>query len=250
MGLLSPVSFIVHILLQRTSKAFTLSVLLLGTWRLMNWIAQNDEGVGGGGAIMTPVFLGLPCGRPKTVCLFILSDKFWKEIVLVLKRTVVKLSSQSYSRKNNNSSFHFWTPFPQPSSETWPVLRKARILLFKLLYYSQCLFFRLGESSSHAGDEATYPEEECDVHFQPIVQLPDKVDLITGEEEEIPTFVGRGKLYRFDTELRQWKERGVGDMKIMHSHETDVFRIVMRRDQIHKVLALLRDKIIIILTYL
>eukprot|EP00057_Strongylocentrotus_purpuratus_P015333 XP_011669807.1 PREDICTED: E3 SUMO-protein ligase RanBP2 isoform X4 [Strongylocentrotus purpuratus] len=81
------------------------------------------------------------------------------------------------------------------------------------------------------------PEEERDIHFQPIVKLPDNVDIVTGEEHEVAAFVGRGKLYRFDGGVRQWKERGVGDMKIMKEEETDVYRIVMRRDQIHKVCA-------------
>ena len=79
------------------------------------------------------------------------------------------------------------------------------------------------------------PEEERDIQFQPIVKLPDNVDLVTGEEQEVAEFVGRGKLYRFDGGLRQWKERGVGDMKIMREEDKEVYRIVMRRDQIHKV---------------
>ena len=80
------------------------------------------------------------------------------------------------------------------------------------------------------------PEEERDIHFQPIVKLPDNVDIVTGEEQEVAVFVGRGKLYRFDGGVRQWKERGVGDMKIMKEEETDVYAYRrMRRDQIHKV---------------
>ncbi|XP_030837727.1 ran-specific GTPase-activating protein [Strongylocentrotus purpuratus] len=90
--------------------------------------------------------------------------------------------------------------------------------------------------SSKVGGEVN-PEEEREFHFHPIVKLPDNVDIITGEEQEVAVFLGRGKLYRFDGGVRQWKERGVGDMKIMKEEETDVYRIVMRRDQIHKVCA-------------
>ncbi|XP_072180133.1 E3 SUMO-protein ligase RanBP2-like [Diadema setosum] len=81
------------------------------------------------------------------------------------------------------------------------------------------------------------PEEERDIHFNPIVQLPEKVDLVTGEEGEVAVFSARGKLYRFHSASRSWKERGVGEIKIMHAPEPDAYRVVMRRDQVYKVCA-------------
>jgi hypothetical protein len=61
-------------------------------------------------------------------------------------------------------------------------------------------------------------EESPDIHFEPIVQLPEVVDLKTGEEEEEKLFCQRAKLYRFDN--GQWKERGVGEMKILRNENT------------------------------
>lgn len=56
------------------------------------------------------------------------------------------------------------------------------------------------------------------IHFEPIVQLPECVDLKTGEEDEEEMFRQRAKLYRF--EVSEWKERGVGDIKILKNKIT------------------------------
>lgn len=71
-------------------------------------------------------------------------------------------------------------------------------------------------------DESTDNEEAEDegdnIHFEPIVQLPDYIDVKTGEEDEEEMFRQRAKLYRWDGV--EWKERGVGDMKILKSNIT------------------------------
>lgn len=41
--------------------------------------------------------------------------------------------------------------------------------------------------------------------------------------------------FRFDPEVKQWKERGIGDMKILKHPQRNTFRILLRREQIHKV---------------
>lgn len=56
------------------------------------------------------------------------------------------------------------------------------------------------------------------IHFEPIVQLPECVDLKTGEEDEDEMFRQRAKIYRY--EGTEWKERGVGDMKILKNKLT------------------------------
>ena len=83
------------------------------------------------------------------------------------------------------------------------------------------------------GDESYNPEAETDVQFKPLVSLP-KVKVKTGEEDEEILFSHRAKLYRFDSTVKQWKERGVGDIKILHSRSTSKTRVLMRRDQILK----------------
>ena len=48
-------------------------------------------------------------------------------------------------------------------------------------------------------------------------------------------FPSRAKLYRFD--VTEWKERGVGDVKLMKNRVTQNVRLVMRRDKTHKICA-------------
>uniref|UniRef100_UPI00398E5AB3 E3 SUMO-protein ligase RanBP2 isoform X2 n=1 Tax=Pristiophorus japonicus TaxID=55135 RepID=UPI00398E5AB3 len=81
-------------------------------------------------------------------------------------------------------------------------------------------------------------EEEKDVqHFEPLIPLPDLIDVSTGEENEQVIFCHRAKLYRYDKEVSQWKERGIGDLKILQNYDSKKVRIVMRRDQVLKICA-------------
>ena len=41
-----------------------------------------------------------------------------------------------------------------------------------------------------------------------------------GEEEEKAIFAYRAKLFRFDGDANQWKEKGLGEMKILWHKET------------------------------
>lgn len=73
--------------------------------------------------------------------------------------------------------------------------------------------------------------------FKPIVPLPDEVPVTTGEENETVLFCQRAKLYRYDASTKEWKERGVGSLKILFNPDTKKIRILMRRDQVHKICA-------------
>ena len=93
------------------------------------------------------------------------------------------------------------------------------------------------KQSSEAGedDHNVSLEHEPDVYFKPVVSLPEAVSLTTGEEEEAVLFSHRAKLFRFDTATKQWKERGLGDMKILKNCATGKIRLLMRREQILKI---------------
>ena len=52
----------------------------------------------------------------------------------------------------------------------------------------------------------------------------------TGEEEEEVVLTERCKLFRWDDS--QWKERGIGDMKILRHVITGKSRLLMRREQV------------------
>ncbi|XP_068535431.1 ranBP2-like and GRIP domain-containing protein 4 isoform X3 [Anas acuta] len=88
------------------------------------------------------------------------------------------------------------------------------------------------EGGSTLGDE-----NDDGPHFDPVVPLPDKVEVKTGEEDEEELFCNRAKLFRFDAECKEWKERGVGNVKILQHKVSGKFRLVMRRDQVLKICA-------------
>lgn len=79
--------------------------------------------------------------------------------------------------------------------------------------------------------------EEPDVEFAPVVHLTEKVDTKTNEELEEQVFKMRAKLFKFDRESREWKERGTGDVRLLKHKENGKTRLVMRRDKTLKVCA-------------
>ncbi|XP_031661549.1 E3 SUMO-protein ligase RanBP2-like [Oncorhynchus kisutch] len=92
------------------------------------------------------------------------------------------------------------------------------------------------EKGAESNNNSTHVEEDEDgPHFEPIVPLPDKVDVKTGEEEEEEMFCNRAKLFRFDAETKEWKERGIGLVKILKHNTSGKVRLLMRREQVLKV---------------
>lgn len=87
---------------------------------------------------------------------------------------------------------------------------------------------------SHIQDGAP---ESPDVHFEPVVHLTEKVETKTNEELEEQTFKMRAKLFKFDRESREWKERGTGDVRLLKHKDNGKTRLVMRRDKTLKVCA-------------
>ncbi|KAH9482411.1 single stranded nucleic acid binding protein [Psilocybe cubensis] len=80
-------------------------------------------------------------------------------------------------------------------------------------------------------------EDEVDVHFEPVIKLTEQVDTKTNEEDEEVLFKMRAKLFRFDADSTEWKERGTGDVRLLSHKETKKVRLVMRRDKTLKVCA-------------
>jgi hypothetical protein len=80
-------------------------------------------------------------------------------------------------------------------------------------------------------------EEEADVEFEPVIRLTEKVESKTNEESEEQVFKMRAKLFKFDRDSREWKERGTGDVRLLKHKENGKTRLVMRRDKTLKVCA-------------
>jgi len=80
-------------------------------------------------------------------------------------------------------------------------------------------------------------DEDPDPQFEPVIRLTEQVDTKTHEEDEDVLFKMRAKLFRFDAESSEWKERGTGDVRLLSHRETKKVRLVMRRDKTLKVCA-------------
>lgn len=81
--------------------------------------------------------------------------------------------------------------------------------------------------------EVVIGSPERDILVKPIVRL-EKVDLSKNEENEKELFKMRAKLYRYfvdEEDGSMWKERGVGDVRILNNTESDTYRVLMRRDK-------------------
>ncbi|KAG5238578.1 RAN BINDING PROTEIN [Salix purpurea] len=90
----------------------------------------------------------------------------------------------------------------------------------------------------HREDEEAPAGEDEDTGAQvaPIVKL-EEVAVSTGEEDEEAILDLKSKLYRFDKDGNQWKERGAGTVKLLKHKESGKVRLVMRQSKTLKICA-------------
>jgi len=91
---------------------------------------------------------------------------------------------------------------------------------------------RRRQSSEGEGDHDEFvPTQE----FAPVIPLPPLVEATMGDENENTLFEQRAKIYRFDAAVKEWKERGVGNIKILQGKDNPgAVRIVMWREKVGK----------------
>jgi hypothetical protein len=89
-------------------------------------------------------------------------------------------------------------------------------------------------ASKKDDEQEADPEEEVKGDWKPLVEMPE-VQVTTGEEDMDCIFKIRAKLYRWADD--QWKERGVGDCKLMRHRENNKVSQIVRQDQTKKVIA-------------
>ncbi|KAL6896684.1 hypothetical protein ACP4OV_007256 [Aristida adscensionis] len=88
-----------------------------------------------------------------------------------------------------------------------------------------------GEAAAAAGED-----EDTGAQVAPIVKL-EEVAVTTGEEDEEVLLDMKAKLYRFDKEGNQWKERGTGTVKLLKHRDTAKVRLLMRQAKTLKICA-------------
>ncbi|XP_075747583.1 E3 SUMO-protein ligase RanBP2-like isoform X1 [Rhipicephalus microplus] len=143
----------------------------------------------------------------------------------LFSKAATGLSFADLAKQQPNTGFGFQGPSPKSGQS---LFSGAGTKLFQ-----SATSRRKSETEDDGADEVA---PSVDIHFEPVVPLPDLVELRTGEEDEEQLFCHRAKLFVFDSQLKQWKERALGDIKILkHKTRPCCFRVVMRRDQVHKV---------------
>jgi len=92
------------------------------------------------------------------------------------------------------------------------------------------------EPAAELTDEQAKEEAERDagLYFEPVVHL-ETIETTNCEEEETEIFKMRCKVFRFDTKEQEWKERGVGDVRLMQHKKTEKIRVLMRQEKTLKV---------------
>ena len=107
------------------------------------------------------------------------------------------------------SCFYFVFTFDSDSSQPFQFAGAGQAL------------FGSARKTDVTGDDDDDVERPPDVEFTPIVSLPE-VEVVTGEEDEQVLFSHRGKCFRFvsNEKERAWKERGVGEVKILKHKQT------------------------------
>lgn len=89
-------------------------------------------------------------------------------------------------------------------------------------------------TANSSGSEVV-EEYEPTAEFKPVIPLPELINVVTGEENELILFEHRAKLLRFDKEANEWKERGLGNMKVLQlKSDPSQVRLLMRREQVLK----------------
>mmetsp|Transcript_24174 Transcript_24174/g.29758 ORF Transcript_24174/g.29758 Transcript_24174/m.29758 type:complete len:220 (-) Transcript_24174:28-687(-) len=86
-------------------------------------------------------------------------------------------------------------------------------------------------------------EEESTATFEPVVKL-EEVEVKSGEEDEAVVYSQRSKLFIYGETLldkgtgkKTWRERGVGEARILRHNEHQRLRILMRQEKTMKIIA-------------
>lgn len=92
-------------------------------------------------------------------------------------------------------------------------------------------------ADAEGDDDKGDVEAECKAEFKPVVKLEqlDDAQVTTGEENEDILFEAKSKSYRFTD--GEWKERGVGPLKLLQHKESKKIRLLHRRDKTLKICA-------------
>lgn len=99
------------------------------------------------------------------------------------------------------------------------------------------------EKKEVSASDVVEKEEESTATFEPVVKL-EEVEVRSGEEDESVIYSQRSKLFIFGETLldkgtgkKSWRERGIGEARILRHNEHQRLRLLMRQEKTMKVIA-------------
>merc|ERR1712048_199203 len=117
-------------------------------------------------------------------------------------------------------------------------------------FFSQLIMSREEDKQTETPSEEDVNDKECFVKeeentkkFEPVVKL-EEVEVNSGEDDEEVLYGVRAKLFIFGETLldvgtgkKSWKERGIGEARILRHREHQRLRLLMRQEKTMKVIA-------------
>lgn len=153
----------------------------------------------------------------------------------ILGGNITSEAQPSYAIKFNSQSHGISSTTPSASLGNFSLHTEPFLFQPTLSTFKESFETSLNKSRNSATDDSYVEEHDPIPEFQPIIPLPDKIEEVTGEENDTVLFDRRAKLYKYVE--KEWKEKGVGILKILRNNDTNKVRLVMRREQVHKVCA-------------
>ncbi|KAI3667763.1 hypothetical protein L6452_42832 [Arctium lappa] len=153
-------------------------------------------------------------------------------------KNVIRPKKPNSEYKNPFTSLFVCNP-PSRQSAVSASRTSDFILFFATLFDLHFFTFNSMASNDpeHKEEEtAAVEDEDTGAQVAPIVKL-EEVAVTTGEENEDAILDLKAKLYRFDKDGNQWKERGAGSVKFLKHKQTGKVRLVMRQSKTLKICA-------------
>lgn len=183
----------------------------------------------------TPSIYGLPASLELTKQ----PADLQKTSTLSFDSSITSTPKTTISKQNSTSDSSFGTPsdvFSRSIKNTSEVSSSSFYSSADKLESSNASFNTVVTNSLNQSSDSSLIEKYDPLpDFKPIIPLPDVIEIKTGEEDEEVIFKARSKLYRFVD--KEWKERGIGELKLLSNKTTKKVRVLMRRDHTHKVCA-------------
>ncbi|KAK1426851.1 hypothetical protein QVD17_15531 [Tagetes erecta] len=143
------------------------------------------------------------------------------------------------SSKQTTKSLHVsitLTPFLHLEASIAVYLLRSKFTFIFTINLQSLISMAINDPEHQEEETVAAEDEDTGAQVAPIVKL-EEVAVTTGEEDEDVIIDLKAKLYRFDKDGNQWKERGAGSVKFLKHKKTEKVRLVMRQSKTLKICA-------------